>query len=309
MNYKSTYILAVLFISAAFHLQSFGVEIEGGIDLGYRTDKNQWTISGGEGGPTIISDLEWSDLQIIELEVGGELRYPKWALRSSLAFGMMTSGANRDSDYVFDNREGEFSRSTADTEGSTFDFTVEAAYIITLSEKGSILMPLAGFHYSNQYHEDTNGVQELDRRDLEAILNGESTNLGPEDGELGPFDGLKSEYDSTWYGPYIGVELHIPLSEKSALRAGGRLHFFQYQADLYWNLRDLDFENDADGLGWALNLQYRYLFSEKWRFSVELNQTTFESDEGTQTDPGGDIDLNEAIWESLSFQAGLRYQF
>lgn len=299
----------LIFLLLPVFPQVFAAEVDGGVHLGYRTDQNQWTISGGEGGPNIISDLEWSDLQILELEFNGEITYTRWALRSSLAFGMMTDGANRDSDYVYDNREGEFSRSTADTEGSTLDFTLEAAYRFQISESGAELLPLIGFQYAAQYHEDTNGVQEIDRPDLEAILDGEANGLGPDDGFLGPFDGLDSTYDATWYGPYIGLEGRFPLGEKSELRAVGRLHIFAYEADLYWNLRDLDFENEASGIGWSLQLHYLYRFSESWRFSVALEQTTFESDEGTQTDPEEDIDLNEATWESFSLQAGFLYSF
>ncbi len=285
------------------------VEIEGGIDLGYRNDTNQWTISGGEEGPNIISDLEWTDLEIVELQIEGELQYPNWAIRSALSFGTMIDGANRDSDYIYDDRQGEFSRSTADTEGSTFDFNIEAAYIIPLSDQGATLLPLIGFQYAAQYHEDSNGVQEIDRPDLEAILDGESTGLGPNDGDLGAFDGLNSTYDATWYGPHIGVELRLPFGKQSEFRTAARLHYFEYYAELYWNLRDLDFENEADGMGWSFDLQYLYNFSDQWRLLLEFNQTSFESNSGTQTDPEGDIDLNEAIWESYSLQAGIRYLF
>jgi hypothetical protein len=42
------------------------------------------------------------------------------------------------------------------------------------------------------------------------------------------------------------------------------------------------FKNEADGTGY----------------------TSFQPDEGIQTDPGGDIDLNGAEWESIGFRVG-----
>ncbi len=280
-----------------------------GVDVGYRQDRGQWTISGGEGGPNIISDLEWDELEIFELRVRGETQLGPVNVEASFAYGEMVSGQNRDSDYVFDNRQGEFSRSTADTEGDTFDFQIGIGLPFIVSETGFTLTPLIGYSLFTQNHTDTNGFQELDDPGLESLLDGVPSDLGPEDGFIGPFDGLNSTYDAEWSGPYVGVSAILPLGERSRLVGRYQLHLVDYSADLYWNLRDLPFENDADGWGHQLSIAYEYSIREDLHLSFEGAYTSFETDEGIQTDPGGDIELNGAEWESLAVRFGVLILF
>jgi len=145
----------------------------------------------------------------------------------------------------------------------------------------------------------------VDDPGLEALLDGEPSDLGPEDGFLGPFDRLNSTYDAEWSGPYIGVSFLLPLSENSQLVGRYQFHFVEYTADLYWNLRDLPFENEADGWGHHLSLAYLHSMTDNVLLSLEGAYTAFETDDGIQTDPGGDIDLNGAEWESLALRVGM----
>ncbi len=279
------------------------------IDLGYRQDRGQWTIAGGPGGPNILSDLEWTDLIIAELRVQGEWRWDKMILGGRIAFGTMLDGANRDSDYLLDNRRGEFSRSTADTDGDTFDLEMYVGAPLRFDNNPLVLTPLLGFSYYQQNHTDTNGVQEIDRSDLLVQLLGLPINIGPEDAVLGPFDGLNSAYDAEWYGPYLGLSAHIPIGKRGSLLGRYQFHLYRYEGEMFWNLRNLPFSNEAEGLGHQFVINYVHGLSESMSLNLEVSYLNFESDEGTQTDPLGDITLNGAEWESLAAHIGLRWVF
>jgi outer membrane protease len=296
-------ILSLLLVSMAFSQESVS-GLRMGLDAGYRTDRGQWTISGGEDGPNIISDLEWKELEIYELRLRGEYSVGRIVLDGSLGYGVMVNGKNRDSDYAFDDRQGEFSRSLAETEGNTLDMTVSAGMPFTVSDSDIILTPFIGYGVHHQNHTDTDGIQIVDDPGLEALLDGIPSDLGPEDGNLGPFDGLDSTYDAEWTGPYIGLHAQIPVRAKGLLKVQYQFYVIDYYADLYWNLRDLPFENEADGTGHAISVAYQHVLKENALLTLEGSYTSFETDEGIQTDPGGDIDLNGAEWESIGFRIG-----
>jgi hypothetical protein len=304
MNHRTLALLFVLFVSHALSEEvAYGPRLR--LDAGYRQDRGQWTISGGEEGPNIISDLEWEDLEVYEVRISGEVPLGRVMLEGSLAYGDMVDGSNRDSDYAFDNREGEFSRSTADTEGDTLDLEVSVVVPFRVTESGILLRPLLGYGLHVQNHTDTNGVQVVDDPGLEAALFGEVSSLGAEDGFLGPFEGLNSTYDAEWTGPFVGLHARIPVGPRGMLLARYQFYVIQYDADLYWNLRDLPFENEADGIGHSLRLTYQHPMTEHTLISVEGSYTAFETDEGIQTDPEGFIELNGAEWESVGFRVGV----
>ena len=299
---KVSVLLFPFFCFSLFSASALEPQLE--VSAGYRVDRGQWTIAGPDDDPNIISDLEWEDLNVFELRVGGELHVGPLVVSPRLAFGFVSDGENRDSDYVFDNREGEFSRSTAESEGDTLDLELAIGYPIQRGE-GVTWVPHVGFAMNQQNLNDTDGFQVVDRPDLEAILDGDATGLGPDDGFLGPFDDLDSEYESEWTSFFFGLELVAQLSEKTSVSARYRFHFVDYEADLYWNLRDLSFTNEADGDGHSLQAVVNHQMSESLSFHAGIHYTMFETDAGVQSDPFGPIKLNGAEWESLGFFLGL----
>ena len=289
---------------ALFLSPAWAVENLMDVSVGYRVDRGQWTIAGPDDDPNVISDLEWEDLSVFEIRVSGDFYWGPLVLSPQIAFGVVGDGENRDSDYAFDDREGEFSRSTAETEGDTLDLELAIGYPLNRGTDLSIV-PHVGFAINQQNLNDTDGVQEIDRPDLEAVLDGESTNLGPDDGFLGPFDGLDSEYDAEWTSLFLGADVLAQLSKKTSVTARYRFHFVDYEADLYWNLRDLSFTNDAEGDGHSLQATLHHQYNESLSFQAGVHYTFFETDEGTQSDPGGPIKLNDAEWESFGVFLGV----
>jgi len=295
---SSLLVLPALLVCSVF---AQGPEL--GIHAGYRVDRGQWTIAGPNDDPNIISDLEWEDLNVFELRADGSIPVGSFVVLPALAIGVINDGENRDSDYAFSNREGEFSRSTADTEGQSYDLEVALGYPV--EHEGFRFMPQIGVAYHVQNLEDTNGEQIVDRPDLEAALDGVPTNLGPDDGFLGPFEGLDSTYDAEWLSFFLGVAAELDLGERTRIEGRYRFHLVDYSADLYWNLRDLSFTNDAEGAGHELQATLVHELSDTLAIRGGVNIFLFETDDGTQSDPSGPIKLNGAEWESVGFFLGV----
>ena len=279
------------------------------IRSGYRVDESGWTIAGPNDDPNVISDLEWLDLEIFEAQLENDF-YLTDALFLNLlgGYGYLYDGANRDSDYVYDDRRGEFSRSTADTDGYVYDLSAALGYDLEVVS-GLVITPMGGYSYHNQHHEDSNGRQEIYNPRLEAQLDGDDPTGLPSSSDLGPFPGLASDYTAEWYGPFVGGRVEFPVTDQLRLRASGKYQWADYRADAYWNLRDLSFENSADAEGYQVGVTLIYEYSPWLDFWLAGNYASFESDAGIQTDPGGPIKLNEATWESWGVSVGISLKY
>ena len=85
------------------------------LGIGYRRADLDWNIGGGVSDPNIVSELTWSDLEIIELR--GRLAFDladESYLEASLSYGWIRDGENQDSDYAGNDRTLEYSRSNND---------------------------------------------------------------------------------------------------------------------------------------------------------------------------------------------------
>jgi long-subunit fatty acid transport protein len=136
---------------------------------------------------------------------------------------------------------------------------------------------------------------------------------------VGPIPGLASTYETEWVGPWLGLDLIVPMNEKITLSAGFEYHWTSYKAEANWNLRsDLahpkSFEHSADGTGFELSLGGRYAFSDRWSLALTTNYQKWS------TDPGVDrvylvngaisaMRLNEVAWESFAILIGITYRF
>ncbi len=276
---------------------------------GYRVDESGWTIAGPNDDPNVISDLDWVNLEIFEFQLENDFYLTDSLFLNLLGgYGYMYDGANRDSDYTFDGRRGEFSRSSADTDGYVYDLSAALGYDIDVVN-GVKVSPMVGYSYHNQHHEDTKGVQNIYNPRLEAQLYGEDPTGLPSSDDLGTFSGLASDYTAEWYGPFVGGRLEIPVADRFRVRASGKYQWADYRADAYWNLRDLAFENSADAEGYQVGLTLIYEYSQSVDFWLAGNYASFESDAGIQTDPSGPIKLNEATWESWGVSVGVSLKY
>lgn len=269
---------------------------------GWRRDELRWTIAGDSSGrnPNILSELDWTDLEIIPVSLVGELTFLKrWHLALEGSYGTITGGKNRDSDYNSNNRRGQFSRSRAETEGKVLDGSLLLGYDFPLHSR-LILTPWAGVTLRRQDLNDKNGVSEIDT----------------ESGETGAFSGLDSKYGAEWRGGVLGLEGKLRLSDRWRLRAGFRYALLDYEGTGEWNLRDdMDgFKHTATGHGWQLQAGAEWDLAPRWTLGVSAfygRYTTSSGTDETILNDGGRVStrLNEVEWKTAGVNAAVTFKF
>ena len=293
-------------------------------NTGYRNDDLNWSIAGIT--PTIylipplqgnyvniLSELNWSNLEIFQMEFGLERRIDqKYKIRGTLAYGVIFDGDNQDSDYAGNNRTFEFSRSNNSADdGSTSDVSIGFGRNFSFLADAIGLSPLIGFSYHSQNLTITKGVQT-------------ASDFGWPT-PLGPFPGLNSTFDTQWYGPWIGLELtlakNIKYNKTSSYEFlfGIEYHWADYRAEANWNLRtDLahpkSFEHKADGSGLVFSAGHNYFFNPQWSLNLIYKYQKWETDSGIDRVFFADgteavTRLNEVNWKSSAFMVGVTRSF
>ncbi len=272
----------------------------------FRQDHFKWSIAGEPSGknPNILSELEWDDIFAFGLRGGAEARVADFVLiHADAHYGWIADGSNTDSDYFGNNRTGLFSRSTAETEGSLFDFEASVGLDFFAQEARVALVPRAGFSFNRQQFEDKNGYQQVDRLF----------------GFTGPFDGLNSKYTANWTGGFLGLEFKWGITKSLQAKIDGRFTLADYSAEAVWNLRDdfkknPSFEHSADATGWSVTASLDWKFHSNWSLEAYAGWKRFVTDTGTDTTffADGDRDrtrLNEVEWESFATGVSISYSF
>lgn len=274
---------------------------------GYRQDKLFWNIGTNSGFPNILSELKWENIEIATLNFGASYALDQsWLLNLDAVYGRIFDGDNQDSDYLGNNRTFEFSRSNngAD-EGDVYDISLSAAYKIPFNQFIE-LQPELGLSYHAQNLKMVDGNQTLS-------AHGWNT-------PLGPFSGLNTTYDATWFGPWVGWSTLIKPAENLTFNFGFEYHHISYDATANWNLRGdfahpESFTHKADGYGWITRLEGLYKYSPKLTFDIALNyQEWLANENGVDkvflADGASSIQpFNEVKWRSYGFSLGLNYDF
>ncbi|MEN8140873.1 MAG: omptin family outer membrane protease [Thermodesulfobacteriota bacterium] len=293
------------------------VTLEVDLQTAYRLDSLQWSIAGPAGEPNVISELQWRDLRIGEVQLGAAIA-PSAALAAglvphafiNLGLGHIYSGEMQDSDYALDNHTQEWSRSNNQADdGSVVDLSLGLGLTLPLVRHSFSLTPLLGYSYHEQNLTITDGRQ--------TVTGTYGSYQAP---ELGAIAGLDSSYESEWQGPWLGCEATLQPVERLRLSLLFTYHFgLSYWADAHWNLRDdlrdPSFRHTAD-LGWG----YRWAVSGDYGLTpalnlfVSLDYQEFSVSDGSDWKfyTNGDVGrlaLNEVNWSSRSCGTGLRYLF
>lgn len=295
------------------------IKAESYITMGYRRDDFDWSIAGPDGTPNILSELTWKDIEIATISAGTTLLFESnWLININLLFGSIYNGKNQDSDYLGDNRTFEFSRSNNNgDEGSVLDISASAGYnwIVSFNKKLTYpyieLRPQAGLSYYSQNLQMTDGNQTISIPIPELGITLPST---------GPFTGLNSSYDATWFGPWVGLKSRLNFTESFSLSASLEYHYAKYDSTANWNLRSSyehpkSFTQKAVGYGvignvegeYQLNTQLAFILSIKyqdWQAHKQGVDTTFLADGTTLS-----TKYNGVNWYSLGANVGLVYNF
>lgn len=278
------------------------------IRAGYRRDEIDFTIAGPNGVPNIISELTWDNLKIATISTGTTLFLDKrWLVNFDFTYGRIFDGDEQDSDYLGDNRTLEFSRSNNATEdGDVYDISVSTGYRWQ-PETTNIKMevrPLLGFSYHAQNLQITDGVQTLSKPPMNI--------------PLGPFSGLDSTYDATWFGPWLGLDSVFKFNEQFQLDLGLEYHYAFFDATADWNLRG-DFEHpesfthDAEGYGIVTRVAGQYKFHPDFTLGLSLDYQDWTADRDGEIEfffaSGSQFKskLNDVNWRSYSINLGLNF--
>ncbi len=281
------------------------------VENGYRADELDWSIAGTIGGdnPNILSELTWSNLESYHIRGEGILEAKKiFYLRGAYDYGWIFDGENQDSDYLLDNRRGEFSRSNnTSKEGKLQDATLGVGYPFNPVGGGENyrlrFIPLIGYSYHQQDLRITDGSQTIP--------------------PTGPFQGLDSEYKAYWRGPWIGFDLEINPRKKWKVFGSFEYHWTRYRGEARWNLRDdfqqpLSFRHDTTGQGVYGSAGLAYLASKHWSLYLKAEAIDFSTSSGNDrvyalvtggNQTTADTQLNVVNWESWAVNAGAKYEF
>lgn len=281
---------------------------------GYRRDELVWNKAAPGGQPNILSELSWEDIEIATINLGATL-YTRnnWLVNGDVVWGEIIDGKNQDSDYFGNNRTMEFSRSNngAD-EGNVMDVSVGLGYRFKWPTNETAasqfeLRPKIGLAYHSQDLKIVDGFQTI-------------SGLPGFTPPVGPFGGLNSSYDTTWFGPWVGLEGLFYRNDKFSLGLNFEYHHIQYDATAQWNLRSdfaqpESFKHEADGYGLVTELTSKWHFTPDLALTIDFQYQRWLADRNGKERiffADGDIarlKFNEAEWDSYGLSLGLNYVF
>lgn len=223
---------------------------------GWRQDNFNFSIAGPGNDPNVLSEVQWKSLRMYA--VNGAARYVSthhYVIQISGECAKIYHGANRDSDYLFDHKEGEFSRIHSDAgRGHVYDLNAAVGYQVMSTGRRALVTILAGYSYDQQYLKMYDGHQRIGL-------------LMPE----GSFPGLDSSYTARWYGPWIGIDTSTRVECNAELYASFSWHMPQFRAHGDWNLRDdlIDgFEQSANAFGYDAMVGFSWDWTERWGVGI-----------------------------------------
>jgi outer membrane protease len=284
-----------------FASQTLLVPVDISLGFSERKDSLNWNIAGST--INILSELEWNQLQIKQIQANATLHLPQHLnLAIDIQRGSIHSGENTDSDYDGNNRTLPFSRAKSRGGGDVNDWSIGVGKEIKVIETASIT-PSVGWSQHQQNLTMTQGFQII-----------------PEDEPFyGAFGGLNNRYDAKWKGLWLGIASQFSLAQQWTLSTDLKYHRVDYAADANWNLRNefmhpLSFEHQAKGAGIEAAVAVSYPMSthtklhflmqyQKWQTSKGQDDTHFVS--GTTST----YVLNHVNWHSQSYGLVLIYGF
>ncbi|MDR1661940.1 MAG: hypothetical protein LBR95_05890 [Azoarcus sp.] len=277
--------------------------------LGIRRETLDWNIAPLNGVPNVLSELEW-ETNMVELRIDGEwIAANGFTLTGEMTYASGFSGEARDSDYLRNDRQGEFSRAYAKPRSSTASrLALGLGWRIAPHSRVG-LTPLLGYAYQEQ---------DLRMRHGRQAVSVSHPELGIYPPPLGPFHGLDASYQPRWHGPWLGFRLEAR-GDIFDLRLGAKRQWFDYRANADWNLRD-DFAHPRSytqhgySRGWQWELGGRWKLSPQSAITFTLEQQQQHLKNGTDrvffsSGHSSTTRLNRVNWESWSAALGWRVDF
>ena len=272
-----------------------------------------WSIANSSSpfaSPNILSELtyenikqEGSGLQLSYLKVVDDV----WAFKveGDYSSSSIKSGDSQDSDYLFDDRQGEFSRSYADIEDDgaerrSLELGVKTRWFKSDSE-GHYVSVMLGYQQQSIDITVTNGEQIIPEE-----LNGEI------------IEGLNTTYNSEFSSKFLAVSTEHAFAW-GVIGLRYEKHDVDFTAEADWNLRTdfqhpVSFEHEGDGEGRVLTLGYVYKFDFNLDVFFDITHREYEIIDGDDvtffSDGGvGHTRLNRLVYKSNNARLGIRVVF
>ena len=216
-----------------------------------------WSIAASSSNTNTISELEYENLALQTTEISIDFNSltgdhtSVWQVTGTLGYGSLDSGQLTDSDYSATSAGTLTHQSTANLDQSKSYFTDIAFTKDISNEKNRSLELVTGAHWQSDLY--------IQREGQHSFNNGNQLTLPLK------LEGLDSQYQAHWFGPFIGIN-HFIESQNNHISIGARVSANGYYGEGLWNLRsDLaqpkSFEHKAFGVGFSLNAQYEYRIS------------------------------------------------
>lgn len=286
------------------------------LSAGYRLDRLNWNISGVNNHPDVLSELKWSNLQMFQMGLLGQVYICEdWVVRLEGNYGQILTGKVQDSDYDKSHRRGEYSRFICNADrGEVFDVSGSIGYFYPLFCDEFFVTPLVGYSYSEQHLRMGEGHVK--------ILDGErvSINVGE----------LHSNYRTKWRGAWLGFELDYLYDCAWDLYGGFEYHWVRYSGTGHWNLREEffdDFQHHANGTGYKGYVGVQYCFNHCWLGGFKFSYLDFWTRPGVdrtyilddsansedsfvgQKEYVVETKLNKVNWQSFRAEINIAYTF
>lgn len=301
MLHKSLLFLG-LFFATTLTAEQAKIDVE--LSQGYRRDKLDFSISGPNGRPNIISELTFKHIDIYVTALRAELTKDGYFLQGMAAYGLVCHGKAIDDDYLFNDRKGQFSHSTHDIPGEyTIDFAARfGKHFACVNDV--IVSPHVGY---------STYVQKLRFRHGDGWVMHPLSRSGKQSQKI---HGLNSTYKSNWYGPELGCACKKALTKKICLTANYTLLFpLKYDGKGYWNLRakhdqHFDLSNKSSkSFGNILALGAEWTLTPDWTLKAEYEFMKFYAKGGHMKVGKYRVPMNKAHLTSNEVRLVLGYIF
>ena len=285
----------LLFISFSSNANKLNNSIFYG--FGERQSEVDWNIAGNLLGtnPNVISELEWKKIKSHQFLLGSVLQDGDYFLKFFGEYGYVYDGRNQDSDYNYDNRQGEFSRSINNSgKGYILDTGVSYGRDYRFLKKFKV-SPRVGYSFHRQHLKIYDGKMVIGSADL---------------------TGLDSLYQANWSGPQLGIGLKYK-KNKSVLSFDYSLQDVDFNAYTDWNLRsDLEHPKSmtqkGDGSGVKISASYERAVSSFSSLSLVGNFYKYKAG-GTHNfhliSSDSSQKLNQVNWKSSEVKIVYRSLF
>jgi hypothetical protein len=292
----------MLLLVSAVQVEAWQPDFSFDLAGGYRRDSFKFEISGKNGVPNILTDMQWKDLQAWEISGNWKMVFCRTVyIRVNGDYAKYYHGHQYDNDFAKDDRTDQFLETKSKVHGGeAYDVSAGIGYLFWFVGEKVTIAPIVGYSRHEQHF----------KMDDLVVKQG----LFPP----GSLSGLHSNYRARWMGPWAGVDFTYDTGCHDIRLLGTVEYHFcsRFNASGHWNLRtdfDEDFRQHAWAHGWYGLGGIFWDFACNFSLGFTGSYTRWKSNAGEQkTFVDGEKlhrRFNHAIWKSWQWMGVLEYYY